>query len=151
MLFSLCKNSDYVIHSSWLKDSSRNGQYLDFLRSLLSNVYYFFCVVLNWSFSSRTYLFSPMERRSPKSNESRKVTAVSNKISEPDEKKTLEITHQMLLKCVYCLLSYLIQIQLAKTLCLAQFTFKAHCSRLFSPAVSEWFPRHYNSLFLRKS
>ena len=39
-----------------------------------------------------------MERRSPKSNESRKVTAVSNKISEPDEKKTLEITHQMLLK-----------------------------------------------------
>ena len=58
----------------------------------------FFCVVLNWSFSSRTYLFSPMEQRSPKSNESRKVTAVSNKISEPDEKKTLEITHQMLFK-----------------------------------------------------
>ena len=48
-------------------------------------------------------------------------------------------------------MSYLIQIQLAKTLCLAQFTFKAHCSRLFSSAVSEWFPRHYNSLFLRKS
>ena len=37
-----------------------------------------------------------MERRSPKSNESRKVTAGSNKISEPDEKKTLEITHQVL-------------------------------------------------------
>ena len=41
--------------------------------------------------------------------------------------------------------------QLAKTLCLARFTFKAHCSRLFSPAVSELFPGHYNSLFLRKS
>ena len=48
-------------------------------------------------------------------------------------------------------MSYLIQIQLAKTLCLAQFTFKAHCTLLFSPAVSELFPRHYNSLFLRKS
>ena len=48
-------------------------------------------------------------------------------------------------------MSYLIQMQLAKTLCLAQFTFKPHCSPLFSPAVSEWFPRHYNYLFLRKS
>ena len=46
----------------------------------------FFFVVLNSSFSSRTSLFFSIERRSPKSNESRAVTAISRKISEPDEK-----------------------------------------------------------------
>ena len=65
--------SDCETHGSWLKDA--------FTITIVSSSFFFgsplytlsSSVVLNSSLSSRTYLFCSLEKRSPKSNESRKV------------------------------------------------------------------------------
>ena len=71
----------FRLRHSWFvaKRSFKNDQYLHFIRSLLSNWYdLFFSVVLTCHFArARTYLFSAVKLRSPKSNESPEIRPVN--------------------------------------------------------------------------
>ena len=72
---------DYSLKSNRLRNAwflgercFHNNQYLSFILFWFSTIkHYFFFVVLNSSLSSRTYLFSSLEKQSPKSNDNRNV------------------------------------------------------------------------------
>ena len=106
--------SDCETHGSWLKDA--------FTVTIVCPSFFFgsplytlsSSVVLNSSLSSRTYLFSSFEKRSPKSNESQNVQQLACAI----------------LKCVNSLISLYVNLHemsfMPNTLCLPAFIEHKH-------------------------